>query len=170
MRGSAGSMAGRLLAVLSVAVAIATVIGMTAQASSGTGSAVAKAAGRIHLVEVAHLKFSGEKGASLVERGQATGTYNAPVWAEVTLRAKKVTAVVTIYPRGGSITGTAVASFTEVGTLYYFGGLFTIRHGTGKYRHTSEVAGKALGFSGIFNHKTLNADEVKTNGEAIVNS
>jgi hypothetical protein len=174
MRRSVGSMAARLLISTCAAALVAAVIGATTQASGTTGGPLAKEAKRVALVEVAHLKFTGENGATLIEHGQASGTYVAPVVADFTLHQEAhkeyVTAVVTIYPQGGSIAGTARAEYRTVGSLYYFGGVFTLSHGTGKYAHISEVGGKALGFSGIFNHRTLDAQEIKTKGEIIVGS
>jgi hypothetical protein len=144
---------------------VATTIGITAQASGGTDKPTARVAKRVSLVETAHLKFSGENGSALSERGKATGTYNAPVTVTLTIHPKSVTAVVTIYPTGGSISGTANANYVVKGAYGYFGGTFTLRRGTGKYSHISEVNGKPLGFSGKI-ERTSFAMEVKAHGEA----
>lgn len=174
MRRSVGSLAARLLMPTCAAALVATAVGTTTQASGTTGSPVAREAKKVVLVEVAHMKFTGENGSTLIEHGQATGTYAAPMVADITLHQEShkeyVAAVVTIYPRGGSIAGTARAEYRTVGSLYYFGGVFTLNHGTGKFAHISEVGGKALGFSGIFNHRNLDAEEIKTKGEIIVGS
>jgi hypothetical protein len=144
------SVTGRSLAACGLML-VATAAGLTAQASGGTAKPTAHAARRLSLVETAHLKFSSEHGAALNERGSATGTYNAPV--------------VTIYPRGGSIRGTANANYVVRGVYGYFGGTFTLRGGTGKYSHISEVNGKPLGISGKI-ERTNFAMEVKAHGEA----
>jgi hypothetical protein len=143
----------------------ATAIGITAQASGGTGKPTAREARRLSLVETAHLKLSGEHGSALTERGRATGTYNAPVTVTLTIHPKSVTAVVTISPTGGSIRGTANANYVVKGAYGYFGGTFTLRGGTGKYSHISEVNGKPLGISGVINRVSF-AMEVKALGEA----
>lgn len=163
MRHSLGSMATRPV-FLCMALLGTTGLAMTAQAS-GTGDPVARAAKRVLFVENARLKLSGEEGTSITEHGKATGTYNAPVTATFRIRSKSVTASVTVYPHGGSITGTANASYKVVKNLGYFGGTFTLGRGTGKFSHASEVGGKALGFSGIINRETLEV-EVKAKGEA----
>lgn len=154
---------GRSLAACGVALAAAT--GLTSQASGGTGRPAAREARRVSLVETAHLKFTGERGSALSERGRATGTYNAPVTVTLTIHPKSVTAVVTIYPTGGSIGGIANANYVVKGANGYFGGTFTLRRGTGKYSHISEVNGKPLGISGVIDRISF-AMEVKAHGEA----
>ncbi len=153
---------GRSLAACGLA--LVSVVGLTAQASGGTGKPAAREARRVSLVETAHLKFTGEHGSALAERGRATGTYNAPVTVTLTLHPKSVTAVVTISPTGGSISGTANANYVVKGAYGYFGGTFTLRKGTGKYSHISEVNGKPLGISGVIN-RTSFAMEVKAHGD-----
>jgi hypothetical protein len=139
-------------------------------ASAGSGSArsggpAATAARRIYLTEKARLHFVTEHGATLVERGYAYGTYNAPIAADLTIRSKSVTATVTIYPRGGSMTGNANASYKIVKNLGYFGGTLNLGHGRGRFSHVAEVAHKPLGISGIINRENFEV-EVKANGEA----
>ncbi|HEY2632443.1 MAG TPA: hypothetical protein VGI26_08710 [Solirubrobacteraceae bacterium] len=163
---------GRPLAAGALALALAAT-GLAAQASGGTTrltragktAPIATAARRVSLVENAHLKFAAEHGSALSERGSATGTYDAPVAVTLTIHPKTVTATVTIYPSGGSITGYANANYTVKGSYGYFGGTMTVSHGTGKYRHISEVNGKPLGFSGKISHISF-AMEVKAHGEA----
>jgi hypothetical protein len=153
---------GRSLAAWGVALSL-TAIGLATPASGGTPSA--REARRVMLVETAHLKFTSEHGSALAERGRATGTYNAPVSVLLTIHPKSVTAVVTISPSGGSISGTANANYIVKGSNGYFGGTFTLRKGTGKYSHISEVKGKPLGISGVINRISF-AMEVKAHGEA----
>jgi hypothetical protein len=164
MRHSMGSMPARLLVCIWMMTFIAAVVGVPAQASGRTVSPTVKAANRVDLMEVGHLRLSKEEGSEISERGQASGTYDAPVTAAFTIHPKSVTVVFTIYPRGGSIKGTAYANYKIVDSLGYFGGTFTLGRGTGKYRHASEVDGKALGFSGIINRNTFEV-EVKAKGE-----
>lgn len=161
-RNQGKAVAGRSLAAC--ALALTTTIGMTSQASGGTGKPTAREAKRVSLVETAHLKFTGEHGSALAERGRATGTYNAPVTVTLTIHPKSVTAIVTIYPSGGSISGTANANYVVKGSYGYFGGTFTLRRGTGKYSQLSEVNGKPLGISGSINRFSF-AMEVKAHGE-----
>lgn len=140
---------------------IAAWLATPASGTAGRRAATAKEARRVSLVENASLKFVSEDGAALAERGRATGTYNAPMTAILTIHPTYVTAVVTIFPRGGSITGTAQANYIVKSSTGYFGGTFTITKGTGAYRHAS---GKALGISGTVNRYSF-ALTVKAHGE-----
>lgn len=164
MRHSLESIGSRLLICICCATApFAAALAVPAARAAGTTSGpAASAAGRVELVEVGHLTLSKEEGSAIVEHGKATGTYDAPITAAFTTHPKSVTVLVTLYPKGGSITGTADANYTVVKGIGYFGGNFTVEHGTGKYRHVSEVDGKTLGFSGTINRTTLEA-EVKVN-------
>jgi hypothetical protein len=146
------------------------VLGTTGFAALGsaTGAAarhVAHAAKRVNFVEVAHLTYAGEHGKTVIEHGNATGTYKAPLTAEVVFHAKYVSATVTIRPAGGTITGSATANFRTVGATDYFGGTFTLGHCTGKFRHASEINKQPLGISGSINRNNFRG-EVKTNGAA----
>ncbi len=147
------------LCLLTLAV---TTTGSATQATATAGWP-AKSARTLYLVEKARLKLLSEKGATVTERGTAYGTYNAPVTATFTIRPHSVTASVTIYPHGGSISGTAHANYKVVNNLGYFGGNFTLGHGTGKYRHATELNHKPLGISGVINRASFGT-EVKANG------
>jgi hypothetical protein len=141
--------------------------GLTASALGTVGPPRAKATKVVALVETAHLKLITEKGATLFERGEATGTYNAPITATFTIHPKSVTASVAIYPHGGSIVGTARADYIVKNSTGYFGGTLTLGRGTGSYGHISEVNGKPLGFSGTINRYSFEI-EVKAHGVAKV--
>lgn len=144
---------------------LAVLPAVVAQASMSKSSPIAKAARRVYLVETARLKPpSREEGSAITEHGEAKGTYNAPVTAAFTIHPKIVDVSVAFYPSGGSIRGYARANYKIVGKLAYFGGEFVLGRGTGKYSHASEVNHKALGFSGIINRDTYEA-EVKAKGE-----
>jgi hypothetical protein len=139
----------------------ASTAGPAALASGANGDPVAHQAKVIDLMESAHLTFVSEDGVALVEHGQAIGTYNAPVGATFTIHPKSVTATVTVYPHGGSLTGVAQANYIVQNNIGYFGGTFVITHGTGSFDHAS---GKALGISGAINRYTF-ATTVKAHGE-----
>jgi hypothetical protein len=140
---------------------LASIAGPTTRASGAIGGPMGVQAKRINLVENANLKLISEEGAALVEHGQATGTYNAPVTATFTIHPKSVTATVTVYPHGGSITGVAQTNYVVQNSTGYFGGTFTITHGTGSFKGAS---GKSLGISGTINRYSF-AITVKAHGE-----
>ncbi|HEY2632043.1 MAG TPA: hypothetical protein VGI26_06645 [Solirubrobacteraceae bacterium] len=138
---------------------------LASEAQASPSRPIARATRRVYLVEAARLKPpSREEGSAITEHGEAKGTYNAPVTVAFTIHPKIVDAKVAFYLSGGSIRGSAHANFKIVGKLAYFGGEFTVSKGTGKYSHASEVNHKPLGFSGIINRETYEA-EVKAKGE-----
>jgi hypothetical protein len=137
---------------------------MATRVAFGSATPVAAAARTARLTEKARLRFVSEHGSTLVERGYAYGTYNAPIVADLTIHAKSVAAQVTIYPRGGTISGSADANYKIVKNLGYFGGSFNLGHGTGRYSHVAEARRKPLGISGVINRENFEV-EVKASGE-----
>jgi hypothetical protein len=119
----------------------------------------------VHLQEHGRLRFVSERGATLIERGTAYGTYTATMTVALTIHSKSVSASVAIYPRGGSISARASAAYRIVKNLGYFGGTLNLGRGTGRYSHIAEVNHKPLGISGIINRYNFEA-EVKASGEA----
>ena len=156
--------APRIIPVCGLAVATAA-IALSASASDSVGRPVARTARTVHIQEHGRLKFISERGATLIERGTAYGTYTATMIVDLTIHSKSVTATVTIYPHGGTITGSANASYKIVKNLGYFGGTLNLGHGTGKYRHIAEVGHKPLGVSGVINRENFEV-EVKADGDA----
>jgi hypothetical protein len=156
---------GTILAVVTISICalalIASIAGLTTLASGAIRGPVGLQAKMVDLVENANLKLISEEGAALVERGRATGTYDAPVTATFTIHPKAVTATVTVYPHGGSITGVAQTNYVVQNSTGYFGGTLTITHGTGSFAHAS---GRALGISGTINRYNF-AITVKAHGE-----
>jgi hypothetical protein len=126
---------------------------MTTPTIAATPTPSASQAGLSYLTEHGRLEFIREVGSALYERGNATGTYNVPMTTLLTRYPNYVTAIVTIYPHGGSISGTSKANYIVKNETGYFGGTLTINHGTGSYRG---VAGKNLGISGTINRNTYN--------------
>ncbi|HTA98368.1 MAG TPA: hypothetical protein VK730_12095 [Solirubrobacteraceae bacterium] len=162
MRRSMGTIPAVLTISICVLALLASIAGPTSRASGGIKGPVGIQAKTVDLVENANLKLISEEGAALVEHGQATGTYKAPVTATFTIHPKAVTATVTVYPHGGSITGVAQANYVVQNSTGYFGGTLTITHGTGSFAHAS---GKALGISGTIDRYNF-AITVRAHGEA----
>ncbi len=161
----------RIISPCGVGLAAAVALGASAFGSVGAPAGsrngrapVATAARTSYLSEKARLRFVSEHGSTLVERGYAYGTYNAPTVVDLTIRSKTVTARVTIYPRGGTITGSADANYRIVKNLGYFGGSLYLGHGSGRYSHIAESGRKPLGISGVINRENFEV-EVKANGE-----
>jgi hypothetical protein len=154
MRRKLGAIVTRgLLGLVCGAVLAATTIGASAGASSGMVAPLARTARTVTLSETAHLEPSKQEvpGSEISESGRATGTYNAPVLAGLTIHAHSVASVVTVYLKGGSITASANASFKFTGVVGNFHGTLTVSHATGTYRHASGQ----LSFRGAINRNTL---------------
>jgi hypothetical protein len=160
MRRSMGTIP-TVMTTICMLVVVASLVGSTTRASGATSKPVGILAKRIDLIENANLKLISEEGSALVEHGQSAGTYNAPVTATFTIHPKAVTATVTVYPHGGSITGVAQTNYVVQNSIGYFGGTFTITHGTGSFR---DASGKSLGISGTINRYSF-AITVKAHGE-----
>jgi hypothetical protein len=154
MRRKLGSTApGGLRILARGAVLVAATTGASAAASDGRAMPVASAVRTVTLSETAHLEPGKQEvpGSEISESGRATGTYNAPVLAGLTIHAHSVTSVVTVFLKGGAITATANASFEVTGVVGNFHGTLTVSHATGTYRHASGH----LSFRGAINRDTL---------------
>jgi hypothetical protein len=136
--GGAHRRAGVRMAAI---VALATVLLACAVGTAAASESYVKEEGHLHL---AHK--SG--GSAIVEEGSASGTFNASVRAEITIKISEVTGSVVIYLKGGSISGNASATPHFSGKYVSFKGTLTIKHGTGRYAGASGTAG----FYGALNH------------------
>jgi hypothetical protein len=117
------------------------------------GEPVAQAAREVSLQEAGHLRAIGEPGTTIIERGNATGTFNCSIAVRLTIvSANKVTATFTVRPKGGSISGRGSARFAQKGADGYFGGTIAITGGTGGYAHAS---GTNIGISGVISRETF---------------
>jgi hypothetical protein len=161
MRRSMENIPAVLTILIGALALLMSIAGFATSASGAMGGPMGTQAKTIDLVENASLKLASEEGAALIEHGRAAGTYDAPVTAIFTIHPKAVTATVTVFPHGGSITGVAQASYIVQNSVGYFGGTFRITHGTGSFRHAS---GRALGISGTIDRYTF-ATTVKAHGE-----
>jgi hypothetical protein len=114
---------------------------------------LARAAREVNLQETGHLHAVGEPGTTIIERGSATGTYNASIAVRLTIvSANKVIAMFTVRPKGGSVTGRGSARFAQQGANGYFGGTIAITGGTGGFGHAS---GTNIGISGVISRETF---------------
>jgi hypothetical protein len=147
---------------MAAALALAALLGPGGLSGTAPALAAAKAktARTVLLVETGRLSLTREGESTLSERGRASGTFNGALLARLTLSANHVSAVFTIYPKGGSITGRAYARFVSKGSTVYYGGTLSIVHGTGAFRHAS---GSNIGISGTISHLTF-ALTVKARG------
>ncbi len=106
----------------------------------------ARAAGTISLNETGRLHLVTKEGFTLNERGTASGTIGGPISVQLTIvSSSRVSAAVTISPKGGSMSGSGTASYHKGETAASFSGTVSIGHGSGSYAH---ARGSGLSFSG----------------------
>jgi hypothetical protein len=135
--------------------------GPPALAASLRGTALAARA--ISLNESARLHLTSRHGFTLDEQGSASGSVSGPMYVHLTIvSTARVAAEVNFYPRGGSISGKATASYKRGSSTASFNGTLSIARGTGSYAH---VHGSGLGFSGTI-RRSDEAIAVQVHGEA----
>lgn len=113
--------------------------------TTAAGREVAHMTRTVYLREYASLHLTKEEGNTLYERGKAWGTFSGGIAARLHFAANSVSATFTLYPKGGSVTGTAFARYIVKGSTGYYGGTLNITKATGSYRHAS---GRSIGISG----------------------
>lgn len=140
-RSSRIKLSSATLAVGAVATAAALIPG-----AAGARS-IAHEARTLNLSENANLHLNNKHGLTLKESGNAKGTLSGPLYLQLNVTStRSVTATVQVYPSGGgSLTGSASASYRVNGATASFSGHLTITKGSGKY---SKAKGSGLSFSG----------------------
>jgi hypothetical protein len=108
----------------------------------GTTLDFGRVARTFSLNETGRLHLTSHHGFTLNEQGSATGTIYIHLKIVSTNR---VTAEVNIYPRNGSLTGFASASYCPAGATATFNGTISIARGSGSYSH---ARGSGLAFTG----------------------
>ena len=141
--------------------ALATVIAIALAASSVARGATAHAARTFSLSETGRLHLTSHHGFTLNEQGSASGTVSGTIYIHLhVVSTNHVTAEVNIYPRGGSLTGYASASYHPSGGVATFNGTMSIARGTGRYSH---ARGSGLSFTGTI-QRSNDAVTVHVNG------
>lgn len=144
------------LSALAVCATVATAVPAPAQASSASARA---ALSSTYVKEQGHLHFSSKSGgAAIAEQGSATGTFNATLDIDLTIKISRVTGSFVAYLKGGSISGSASATPHYSGQWVSFKGSLTIKHGTGSYAGASGTASL---------YGSLNREQLKLNVQVI---
>jgi hypothetical protein len=136
----------RKLAMLAIATAIATMAAPGMADPAAWAAADAHSSRSLSLSETGRLHLTSHHGFTLNEQGTASGTISATIYIHLhVVSTNHVTAEVSLYPKGGSLTGLASASYRPSGAVASFAGTMNISRGTGSYSHAS---GSGLSFSG----------------------
>jgi hypothetical protein len=129
--------------------------------TAGASGATAGAARTVSLNDSAHLHKTSSHGFNLYESGSASGSLNGSISLHLdVVSTNRVTAQLTVYPHGGSMSGSASGSYHVNGGTASFSGTLTISSGTGSYAHAH---GSGLSFSGTI-QRSNDAVTVRVSG------
>jgi hypothetical protein len=132
---------------------------------SADDGAAALSSRTISLNESAELHLTSRHGFTLNEQGSASGSVPGTMYVHLTIvSTTRVVAEVNFYPRGGSISGKAIAGYRRGSSTASFAGTMSIAHGTGSYAH---ARGSSLSFSGTI-RRSDEAIAVQVHGTASV--
>ena len=149
-------------ATLSLAASWAS--GMLCPSASQARAAVASGARVLSLNESGSLHLTSKHGFTLNEQGFASGTVRGTIYVHLSIvSSSRVTAELSIYPTGGSITAHGSASYRKEPTDARFSGSMSIERGTGSYAHAQ---GSGLSFSGTI-QRSDDAITVHVAGKAV---
>jgi hypothetical protein len=151
MSTTGGSVSGRSRARGALVAGMMSAGALAGVAVLGTGissaaPAKAVAAKTISLNETGQLHRTSHSGLKLNEQGTASGTIKGPIYIHLdVVSPNRVTAEVSIFPSGGSLTGSGSAAYRVNGGTASFSGTLAISRGTGSY---AGAHGSGLRFSG----------------------
>jgi hypothetical protein len=118
---------------------------------ASAASPSAGAARSVSLNESGRLHLTSKQGFTLNEQGSASGTITGTIYIHLHLTStSKVTAEVSIYPSGGSLSGNVSAAYRVEGGVAAFTGTLSITRGSGKYAH---ARASALRFTGTIQRR-----------------
>jgi hypothetical protein len=131
--------------------AVAACTGPLAVGAAGAVSPRASASRTLSLNESGRLHLTSKQGFTLNEQGSASGTITGTIYIHLHLTStSKVTAEVSIYPSGGSLSGNGSAAYRVEGSVAAFTGTLAITRGSGKYAH---ARASALRFTGTIQRR-----------------
>jgi hypothetical protein len=134
------------VAPLYPAALLAATVLIAPAAASPHGAARGHAARTFTLRETGSLRLTSKHGFTLNEQGRASGTASGAIYVHLRIvSTSRVTAELSIYPHGGSISGHGTAGYHRGHSSASFSGSLSIDRGTGTYAHAK---GSGLSFSG----------------------
>jgi hypothetical protein len=154
---------GHLRSVPRAAAVVAALAGALVAIAGVPSGSPALATRAISLDESARLHLTSRHGFTLNEQGSASGSISGLMYVHLTIvSTTRVVAEVNFYPRGGSISGRATASYRRGSSTASFAGTMSIASGTGSYAH---ARGSGLSFSGTI-RRSDEAIAVQVHGTA----
>ncbi|HEY3970879.1 MAG TPA: hypothetical protein VGL79_05720 [Solirubrobacteraceae bacterium] len=107
--------------------------------------------------------MTSKQGFTLNEVGPASGTVSGTLYVHLKIvSSTRVTAEISLYPHGGSITCSGSAAYKREGSTANFAGALSIARGTGSY---AKAHGSGLSFSGTI-QRSNDAIAVHVSGTA----
>ncbi len=126
-------------------------------------TAPALASKTFSLNENGNLHLTSKQGFTLNEEGPASGTVSGTLYVHLKIvSSTRVTAEISLYLHGGSITCSGSAGYKREGSTANFGGALSIDRGTGSY---AKAHGSGLSFSGTI-QRSNDAITVHVSGTA----
>jgi hypothetical protein len=155
----------RLLTIATtVSLSTSWICGALAASASAAHTPIAHSAKVISLNESGSLHLTSKNGFTLNERGAASGTVSGTIYVHLSIvSSSRVTAELSIYPHGGSLTAQGSASYHKESTLARFSGTMSIERGTGSY---AQAHGSGLSFTGTI-QRSNDAVTVHVAGRAV---
>jgi hypothetical protein len=155
------SLARRSLATGGVLAAAAGALALAVGVAGASGS-TAHAARTVSLNDSGNLHKTSKHGFNLYESGSASGSIAGSISVHLdVVSTNHVTAELTVYPKGSSITGKASGNYRTNGGTASFSGTLSIDHGSGSY---SGAHGSGIAFSGTI-QRSDDAMTVHVNGK-----
>lgn len=155
---------GPLAAALTVSLAASGACVALAPGVSLAHTPAATAAKALSLNDTGDLHLTSKHGFTLNEQGRASGTVQGMIYVHLSIvSSSRVTAELSIYPSGGSITAHGSAGYHKERTQARFDGSMSIERGTGSYAHAQ---GSGLSFSGTI-QRSNDAITVHVAGRAV---
>jgi hypothetical protein len=131
--------------------AIVSIAGPSAVEAADASSPLATTSRSVSLSESGRLHLTSKQGFTLNEQGSASGTITGSIYIHLHLTStSKVTADVSIYPPGGSLSGNGSAAYRVEGSVAAFTGTLSITRGSGKY---ARARASALRFTGTIQRR-----------------
>jgi hypothetical protein len=142
----------KMLVAGGLSAGILAAVGVFGASGASAVPARAVAARTVNLNESGSLRLTSSHGLILNEKGTASGTIKGSIYIHLNVSStNRVTAEVSIYPSGGSLTGNGSANYRVTGSNASFAGTLSITRGTGHYAH---ARASGLRFTGTIARKT----------------